>query len=197
MFSGIIEHTAKILYKKDGLFRLENTFWSDIKIGQSIAHDGACMTLTHIDTDWYEFFMMEESLKKTHFEKKKIGDLINVERCIALGERLDGHIVTGHIDTVWVIKNLVKQADNSLIITCSYPEKFDHLIIEKGSIALNGTSLTVIQTTFGEFSVSLIPLTQDWTNLGKLSIGDLVNIEFDVIGKYIQKLGGFHQGICL
>ena len=188
MFSGIIEHQARILTRDGGLFRVENLFSESLKEWQSIAHDGACMTLTRITSGYYEFFTMQESLHVTNFSSKKIGDFFNVERSLQIGDRIDGHFVSGHIDTVWNIILLEKQSDSSLILGIAYDPRYDPLVIEKGSITLNGVSLTVVSLYKGSLTVSLIPLTQDWTNLSKLHEGDPLNIEFDMIGKYIQRL---------
>lgn len=188
MFSGIIEHQAKILKKEGGLFRVENTFSDSLKEGQSIAHDGACMTLTTITPEYYEFFAMEETLRVTNFGTKKIHDTFNVERCIQIGERLDGHFVTGHIDTIGTVAELDKKSDGSLIYGVTFDTKYNNLLIEKGSITINGVSLTVVDVEDGFLSVSLIPLTQDWTNLGTSNLSDIVNLEFDMIGKYVTKL---------
>ncbi len=187
MFSGIIEHQAQILVRKGGLFRIENRFTERLEEGQSIAHDGACMTLTKITPDYYEFFTMQESLSVTNFASKKIGDSFNIERCLQIGDRIDGHFVSGHIDTVWKVILLERRSDHSLILGVSYDPKYDRLVIQKGSITLNGVSLTVVSLDTGSLTVSLIPLTQDWTNLSKLVEGDAINIEFDMIGKYIQR----------
>lgn len=188
MFSGIIEHQAKILSREWGLFRVENSYSDGLKIGQSIAHDGACMTLTNITGEYYEFFVMEESLRVTNLGEKKSWDTFNIERCIALGDRLDGHIVSGHIDTVGRVSKLEKKDDGSLIFWVDFDPTYSHLIIEKGSVSLNGTSLTIVEAWNWYLSVSLIPLTQDWTNLGTAKLWDAINIEFDMIGKYIQRL---------
>ena len=188
MFSGIIEHQARILDRKDGLFRVENTFWDSLKEGQSIAHDGACMTLTTITPEYYEFFAMEETLRVTNFGKKNTGDNFNVERCIQIGERLDGHFVTGHVDTIGTVAKLERKDDNSLIYGVNFDPQYNNLLIQKGSITINGVSLTVVDAEDGFLSVSLIPLTQDWTNLGKSTLGDTVNLEFDMIGKYVTQL---------
>ena len=188
MFSGIIEKKAKILMKQDGLFRVENTFpQSELTVGQSIAHDGACMTLTSFTEEFYEFFVMEESLSVTNFAQKNVGDFFNVERSLKVGDRLDGHIVSGHIDAIWVVKKVEKNEDNSLILTIAFNPEYDIYTIKKGSIALNWVSLTIVSTQNSELSVSLIPLTQEWTNLWEQSIWNVVNIEFDMLGKYILK----------
>lgn len=188
MFSWIIEKKAKIISREGWLFRVENSFpKAELSLGQSIAHDGACMTLTRIEDDFYEFFMMEESLRVTHFSAKKPGDTLNVERCITPNMRLDGHIVTGHIDTVWKVIQSEKKQDGSMLLSLSFDPRYVPLVIEKGSIALSGVSLTVVTCTDDALTVSLIPLTQEWTNLWNLEKWDEVNIEFDQMGKYIVK----------
>ncbi|MBP9778995.1 riboflavin synthase [Candidatus Gracilibacteria bacterium] len=188
MFSGIIEHKAKILTRDGGRFVVENTFDEALVIGQSIAHDGACMTLTNWSTEQYEFFVMEESLRVTNFGKKIIGDFFNVEQSLKLGDRIDGHMVTGHIDTTGVVRNTEKKEDGSMILSVSFDTQYQVNIIQKGSITINGVSLTIMETGDDFLSVSLIPLTQDWTNLGLLMVGDIVNLEFDMIGKYVAKI---------
>ena len=185
MFSGIIETQAKIIARDKGKFTVENTFPGKLQIGQSIAHDGACMTIESFTDESYSFFVMEESLKKTNFEKKQVWDSFNIERCMKLWDRIDGHFVSGHIDTTWKVTYQEKKEDNSLFIGISFDESFSKYTIEKWSIAINGTSLTIVETKKGYISVSLIPLTQDWTNLWQLSLWDTVNLEFDMLGKYI------------
>lgn len=185
MFTGIIETKTEILAREGGRFTLKNPFPWELKLWQSIAHDGACMTLENIKEDSYTFFMMEESLKKTHFWEKNIWDTVNIERCLRVWDRLDGHYVSGHIDTVGEVTFLEKKWDKSLIVWISFDPLFSNLVIEKGSIALNGVSLTIVEKKEWYISVSLIPLTQDWTNLWVLKLWDKVNIEFDMLWKYI------------
>ena len=188
MFSGIIEHQAKIISNEEWIFRIENTFDEILSIGQSVAHDGACMTITKSQSDYYEFFSMQESLRVTNFWKKEVGDSFNVERCLRIGDRIDWHFVSGHIDTVGKVILLEKRDDGSLLYWVSHDPRYDTLVIEKGSITINGVSLTVVTTSEGYLTVSLIPLTQDWTNLGKSKIWESVNLEFDMMGKYVNKL---------
>ena len=157
-------------------------------VGQSIAHDWACMTLTSWTPEQYEFFVMEESLSVTNFWSKKVGDTFNVERSLKLGDRIDGHMVTGHVDTVGNIVWVEKKNDGSMILSVNFDNKYKNLLIKKGSITINGTSLTLVDTGDDILSVSLIPLTQDWTNLGQLTIWDRVNLEFDMLGKYVQNI---------
>ena len=194
MFSGIIEHQARIIHIENWLFRIENKYSSSyqesesIHTGQSIAHDGSCMTITKVTDEYYEFFVMKESLRVTNFWTKKVWDTFNVERCLKFWDRLDGHIVTGHVDTIGTVDTLIKESDGSLIYGVRFDPLFNPLIIKKGSITINGTSLTIVDARDGELTVSLIPLTQDWTNLGSSRISDSINLEFDMIGKYISKL---------
>lgn len=188
MFSGIIEQKAKILNTQNGIFTIENTFQEIPTIGQSIAHDGACMTITEADTEKYSFFAMEESLKITNFWTKKIGDFFNVERSLKVWDRIDGHFVTGHVDTVGKISEIIVNNDQSKIITVHFDTKFHDFIIQKWSITINGVSLTIVAEWIDFLTVSLIHLTQEITNLWNLKVEDSVNLEFDMMGKYISKM---------
>ncbi|QFR39042.1 riboflavin synthase [Candidatus Gracilibacteria bacterium 28_42_T64] len=190
MFSGIIKDKTKILGINKGVFTVENIFNNDnnLKIGDSVAHDGACMTITEISNEKYSFFVMEESINKTNFSHKKIGDYFNIEGSLKLSDSLDGHFVTGHVDTTGIIKKLDTKNDASKIIHVAFDEKHVNLIINKGSITINGVSLTIVDDGKDFLSVSIIPLTQEITNLGLLKTGDIVNLEFDMIGKYINKI---------
>ncbi len=145
------------------------------------------MTLTESTLEYYEFFTMQESLTVTNFSTKMVGDTFNVERSLAIGDHIDGHFVTGHIDTIGTVNYLENQADGSLVYGIGFDTEFSNLVIRKGSIAINGVSLTVVDVSDQYFTVSLIPLTQNWTNLGKSKSGDMVNLEFDMIGKYVNK----------
>lgn len=185
MFTWIIETKSEILSHEGGRFTLKNPFPGELKLWQSIAHDGTCMTVESFDDRSYTIFMMEESLKKTHFFEKKVWDMINIERCLKVDDRIDGHFVSGHIDCVWEVNFLEKKWDSSLIIWVSFPEDFSRFTIEKGSIALSWVSLTIVEKRVWYISVSLIPLTQDWTNLWTLKLWDKLNIEFDILWKYI------------
>jgi len=131
MFTGIVQQQAKILGKDGGRFTIENPFREELKLGQSIAHDGACMTIESFDKDSYTFFTMEESLEKTNFATKDVGDTFNIECCLRLGDRIDGHFVTGHIDTVGKVSLLERKKDNSLIVGIEFEPSFSKYIIEK------------------------------------------------------------------
>ncbi len=186
MFTGIIEKKAKILSRNGGKFRVENTLWEDLTIGQSIAHDWACMTIESFDRDAYTFFVMEESLKKINFSMKKTWDMFNIERCVRVGERLDGHFVSGHIDTVWLIQKIARNDDGSHLIGVSFDKKYSELCIEKGSICINGISLTIVSCGEGNLTVSIIPHTWSETNLWTILEWEHVNLEFDMLWKYIR-----------
>lgn len=185
MFSWIIEFKAKILHIDKGRFTIENNFKDALNIGQSIAHDGACMTIETCDNKSYTFFVMKESLKKTNFDLKKAGDFFNVERCLKIWDRLDWHFVSGHIDCTGKVKKIKIEKDTSWILHIKFPKKMRKYLIEKWSITINWVSLTLVEIKKESFSVSLIPLTQKITNLGILKEKDIVNLEFDLIGKYV------------
>ena len=186
MFTGIIEKKSQILKIEGSRFTVENVFWSnELQLGQSIAHDGACMTLEEIKKDSYSFFVMEESFRKLNFHRKQVWDYFNIERCLKADDRIDGHFVSGHVDTPWEVRVLTEVEDGSLIVWIEFEKWFSKYTIEKGSIALNGVSLTIVEKKQWFISVSLIPLTQDWTNLGILKLWHTINVEFDMLWKYI------------
>jgi riboflavin synthase len=169
MFSGIIESQAHIISRENGLFTMENPFEEDLKEGQSIAHDGACMTILNVSRERYSFFAMTETLEVTNFSGKCVGNFFNVERALKLGERLDGHMVSGHIDTIGEIIERNVYPDDSLELCIAFSSLWRKYVIYKGSIAVNGVSLTITQIRDSEdrtvISISLIPYTQKMTNL--------------------------------
>lgn len=187
MFSWIIEQKAEILDISSGNFTIKNTFKEPLNLWQSIAHDGACMTVSSFDNEKYTFFAMIESLNITNFWDKKVWDYFNVERCVKVWDRLDWHIVSGHIDTTWKVTNIIKNSDNSLQLFISFDENYSKFVIKKWSITINWTSLTVVEEWAWFLSVWLIPITQEITNLWYLKIWDKVNLEFDIVWKYILK----------
>ena len=168
------------------IFTLKEDFDEPLYIDQSISHNGVCLTVIHIDTDKREYKVeaIKESLDRSDLGQKKVGDLINLERCIKLNTRMDGHIVSGHVDCTAILEN-VKDEDGSWLFTFKYPSEHSTLIIEKGSITINGISLTVTEVTNDSVSVALIPYTYEHTNLGRIPIGGQVNLEFDFMGKYV------------
>ncbi|MFA9290263.1 MAG: riboflavin synthase [Solirubrobacteraceae bacterium] len=182
---GVVENIIKNLNNID--FVIKCSFCSELKIDQSVAHNGVCLTIVKINEDQYTVTAIEETLNKSNLGNLKVGDLINLERATKLGDRLDGHIVQGHIDqTGKVLK--VEEFEGSWEFTFGYDKSLGNVTVEKGSICVNGTSLTVVNSKKKSFSVALIPYTYKNTNFNKLKIDDTVNLEFDILGKYIAKL---------
>ena len=188
MFTGIVKNKAKIISVNNWSFKIKNIFEKKFNIWESIAHDWACMTITEIWDNNYSFFVMEESLKKTNFLNKKPWDYFNVESSLKISDTLDWHFVTWHIDWTWEVTKININNDKSKDIYFKFDKKFKNLIIDKWSIAINWVSLTIVETWEDYLSVSLIPLTQEITNLWLLKIWNLVNLEFDMIWKYINKI---------
>lgn len=192
MFTGIIEHTGslkKIETDESNLnFWIKSDFTDELKIDQSIAHNGVCLTVVEINGDQYRVTAVDETLKRSNLGQLKIGDLINLERCIVLNDRLDGHIVQGHVDQTAILKS-IENKNGSHILLFEYDESDSGFVtVEKGSVCVNGISLTVVDSSEGKFSVAIIPYTMEHTNLKNLKPGDMVNLEFDIIGKYVQRL---------
>ena len=191
MFTGIIETTGTIA---DIISNGTNkTFWvdspisADLKVDQSVAHSGVCLTVEKVEHGKHQLTAIEETLQKTNLNTWTTGTVVNIERCIAMNGRLDGHIVQGHVDTVATCLQVVDK-DGSWKFTFSFDPQFASLVIEKGSIAINGTSLTVFNVTGNTFTVAIIPYTYQHTNIHQIKEGSLVNIEFDMIGKYVARL---------
>ena len=191
MFTGIIEELGVIkqLNKKlDNLeITIETKFTPELKIDQSVAHNGICLTVVDINKNDYTVTAIKETLDKTNLNTLNIGSLVNLERAMKLGERLDGHIVQGHIDQTAICTH-IDNASGSWIFTFEYRAKENNITIEKGSITINGVSLTVINSKKNVFSVAIIPYTYEHTNFKNLKMDSVVNLEFDVIGKYVKKL---------
>jgi len=186
MFTGLIEKVANVknfLITSNGAKIEFSADFDSVKIGESIAINGVCLTMTSINNGCYCADVMKETLNVTNLKYLKTGDKINLERAMKLSSRLDGHIVSGHIDTIATVKNIIQDGFSKRIsFNCN-----TDLIIKKGSIAINGVSLTVASVSSDSFEVSLIPETLKNTNLENLKIGDMVNIEYDLFAKYIQK----------
>ena len=187
MFTGIIESMGKVNgVSKNGtnlILQIESPFLSEIKIDQSIAHNGVCLTVDGVFNDHYTVTAIKETLDKTNLGSLQEGDQVNLERCLKVGDRLDGHIVQGHIDGVAKVTDLISQ-NGSWDFYFEYDPK-EFITVSKGSICVNGVSLTVVNSSKGKFSVSIIPYTYNHTTFGKLKKGDTVNLEFDIVGKYI------------
>jgi len=195
MFTGIIELLGEIKgVQEEGtnrIFRIAAPFPEAIKVDQSIAHNGACLTVTEIyaveDQTEYSVTAVEETLDKTELGQWKVGKKVNIERCMQIGARLDGHFVQGHVDTVGRVER-VEEREGSWIFEFSYPDSFEDLLVDKGSVCVNGVSLTVISAASGRFTVTIIPYTFEHTSFHALAAGDSVNLEFDILGKYMYKM---------
>jgi riboflavin synthase len=191
MFTGIIEQLGSVVsVEKEGSnihFTMKSPFTHELKVDQSVAHDGCCLTVVKISGDSYVVTAIDETLAKTNLKHWHPGKKVNLERCLLMNARFDGHIVQGHVDTVGTCVD-IEDLNGSWKYTFSYPS--NDVTVEKGSITVNGTSLTVVDSQPGMFSVCIIPYTYEHTNFHTLEIGTLVNLEFDIIGKYVAKLLG-------
>ena len=191
MFTGIIENLGKVksITKKESNinFQIQSTLTNQLKVDQSISHNGVCLTVTKINSNNYEVTAIEETIKKTNLGNMNIGSVINLERAMKIDQLLDGHIVQGHIDQTGECSQ-VKTQNGSWIYTFEYDNSKKNITIEKGSIAVNGVSLTVLDSKKSSFSVAIIPHTYKNTNFHKIIKGEIVNLEFDVLGKYIAKM---------
>jgi riboflavin synthase len=188
MFTGIIEQigVVKMIQQENNNihFTISADFTNELKIDQSVAHNGCCLTVVSISDDSYVVTAIQETLLRTNLANWQIGTKVNLERCLQYNGRLDGHIVQGHVDTVGRCTSIEDQG-GSWKFHFSY--ETSNLTVEKGSIAINGTSLTVVDSNLGSFSVCIIPYTYDFTNFNSLKVGDKVNLEFDILGKYVAK----------
>ncbi len=191
MFTGIIETLGKvkdIIKEKENLhITITSSITKELKIDQSVAHNGVCLTIVEIENDNYTVTAIKETINKTNVGDWKINDIINLERAMKLGDRLDGHIVQGHVDQIGICK-AIQETNGSWKFTFEYDAILNNLTIEKGSITVNGISLTVVDSKINEFSVAIIPYTFEHTNFKSFKIGTKINLEFDVIGKYVAKL---------
>lgn len=190
MFTGIITHTAKLekINKSVFTFKTEKDFCKKLKQGSSVSVNGACLTVLRQPTkEFFSVELMPETLRKTMFGKLKLKETVNLERPISAGGLLDGHVVQGHVDGIGLVEDIKREKD-SRIISITVPKKLTKYIVDKGSITVNGISLTVIEAGGSMFSVGIIPYTLKHTMLGKIKTGDQVNIEVDIIAKYLAKL---------
>lgn len=197
MFTGIIETVGKVISiepENTNLhFRIQSNLSDELKIDQSISHNGVCLTVVATAPGEHTVTAVAETLAKSNIGKLKVNDEVNLERCTQVGARLDGHIVQGHVDQTAICKS-IKNENGSWVFTFQYDATTGNLTVEKGSITVNGISLTVFDSQKDQFSVAIIPYTYEHTNLKNIQIGDTVNIEFDIVGKYVAKIlssGGF------
>jgi riboflavin synthase len=191
MFTGIIETAATIQHiekENDNIhITLSSPITHELKIDQSLAHDGVCLTVVAVDADSYTVTAIKETLEKTNLKGWAVGTTVNLERAMKLGDRLDGHIVQGHVDQTGICKS-VEDAGGSWYFTFQYDAGLQNITIEKGSITVNGVSLTVVNSKENEFSVAIIPYTFEHTNFNAIKAGTTINLEFDVVGKYVARL---------
>ena len=190
MFTGIIENLSEIKeINKEGdnlSISLISEITNELKIDQSLSHNGVCLTVVDINNNIYKVTAIKETILKSSIKNWRIGDIINIERAMKLGDRLDGHMVQGHVDQTATCTK-ISEENGSWYFYFEY-QKSNNLTIEKGSISINGVSLTIVESMDNGFSVAIIPYTYENTNFKHIQVGDLVNIEFDMIGKYIQKI---------
>lgn len=191
MFTGIVETLGvitKIEKDQENLhLSLTSTITNELKIDQSVSHNGICLTVTAIEGNQYNVTAIKETIQKTNIGSWKVSDIVNLERAMRLGDRLDGHLVQGHVDQTAVCTQ-IESAQGSTYFTFEYDKSLGNITIEKGSITVNGVSLTVVNSGTNSFSVAIIPYTFEHTNFKNIKVGNFVNLEFDVIGKYITKL---------
>lgn len=193
MFTGIIEDMAELAaIKKDGSnvhFQFRSRLSHTFKVDQSVSHDGVCLTVTQIEGDFHSVTAVEETLKKSNLSRLSVGDKVNLERCMLNNGRFDGHIVQGHVDQTAIVK-AIEDRSGSWLFTFQYDPSAGNVTVEKGSIAVNGVSLTCFNSEQDSFSVAIIPYTFEHTGFHQIKQGDVVNLEFDIIGKYVKRLLG-------
>lgn len=192
MFSGIVEEAAKVVrleHERENLhITMECSFVDELKIDQSISHNGVCLTVVKKDDKTYTVTAIKETLEKSNLGLLKIGDKVNLERSVPMNGRLDGHIVQGHVDQTAVCTE-VREADGSWYYRFEYdPAQDDYITVEKGSVSVNGVSLTVVNSKDNSFEVAIIPFTYEMTNFHQFKAGTVVNLEFDIVGKYIARI---------
>lgn len=193
MFTGIIETLGivqEVRKEQDNIhITIDSPMADELKIDQSVAHNGICLTVVAIEGHCYTVTAIGETIKKTNISNWKVGDSVNLERAMKLGDRLDGHIVQGHVDQIATCVS-VQETNGSWFYTFEYDSSLQNITIEKGSITVNGVSLTVVDSGATNFSVAIIPYTYEHTNFNSFVVGTKVNLEFDVIGKYVSRLYG-------
>jgi riboflavin synthase len=200
MFTGIVEAIGRIhsveTQGTNTSFWVESPISAELKVDQSVAHSGVCLTVEEVKNGRHKVTAILETLQKTNLGSWNVGTIVNLERCLALHARIDGHMVQGHVDTTAVCTNK-QDKDGSWEFSFEFPVEFAPLVIEKGSISLNGTSLTIFDVGRNSFTVAIIPYTYEHTSIKQVEVGSVVNIEFDMIGKYVYRisnLGKLHPG---
>ncbi|MGC3945280.1 MAG: riboflavin synthase [Chryseolinea sp.] len=192
MFTGIIETMGKVVAidrNANTIFHIDSELGPTLKVDQSLSHNGVCLTVIGVEGNRHRVEAIDETLQKSNLGQLAAGDMVNLERCMLNNGRFDGHIVQGHVDQVGKVKSIT-DVDGSWLYVISYDEKLGNVTVEKGSISVNGVSLTCFNSKNGEFTVAIIPYTHEHTTFGSLRTGDTVNLEFDIIGKYVKRLLG-------
>lgn len=193
MFTGIIETLGKVVdiqqTQTNTHFTIESVIGKELKVDQSVAHNGVCLTVTKVEGNWHWVTAIDETLKKTSLGNLQKGSSINLERCMLANGRFDGHIVQGHVDQTGICTN-IQDVDGSWLFDFEYSPQEGNVTVEKGSICINGVSLTCFKSTENSFRVAIIPYTYEHTTFHSLKIGDRVNLEFDIVGKYVKRLMG-------
>ncbi len=194
MFTGIIETIGivkDLIKDQQNLhIKIQSDITKELKIDQSVAHNGICLTVVELNDDVHTVTAIHETIQKTNLNELKIGDRVNLERCMMMNGRLDGHIVQGHVDTTAKCISKIEQG-GSWLFTFEHATNKEFITVEKGSICVNGISLTVVDSKINQFSVAIIPYTYEHTNLSNIEVGNHVNLEFDILGKYVAKLALF------
>jgi riboflavin synthase len=193
MFTGIIEAMGEVIGLRttgsNTEIKIKSAITPELKIDQSVSHDGVCLTVTAVDGDVHAVTAIDETLKKSNLGGLRVGQRLNLERCMLNNGRFDGHIVQGHVDQTALVKSILDQ-DGSWLFTFEYDPAQGNVTVEKGSIAVNGVSLTCFNSKPSSFTVAIIPYTFEHTGFHQLRLGDTVNLEFDIIGKYVKRLMG-------
>ena len=193
MFTGIIEASGEVVdIRQEGTnvhFDIKSCISSQLKVDQSVAHSGTCLTVVRVEEDVHTVTAIDETLQKTNLGDWRKGTCVNLERCMVANGRFDGHIVQGHVDQVGRVKQ-VQEQDGSWLFDFEYDPASGNITVEKGSVCINGTSLTCFHSEKGTFRVAIIPYTYEHTNFNQLKVGDAVNLEFDIVGKYVKRLLG-------
>jgi riboflavin synthase len=196
MFTGIIEASGSVksIAKKGSnfIFTIESSISHELKVDQSVSHNGVCLTVTAVLGNQHEVVAIEETLSKTSLGKLQSGSIVNLERCMLANGRFDGHIVQGHVDQIGECV-AVEELDGSWLYDFTYDPTLGNITVEKGSICINGVSLTCFNSTQNGFRVAIIPYTYEHTNFKQLKVGSIVNLEFDIIGKYLMKLASINN----
>lgn len=191
MFTGIIETVGEVAaIKNEGTnrhFKISSRISTELKVDQSVSHDGVCLTVVWVGDGFHWVVAIQETLQKSNLGSLAEGDKVNLERCMVANGRFDGHIVQGHVDQIGKVKS-IHDEKGSWLFTFTFDASLGNITVEKGSISVNGVSLTCFNSKEGEFSVAIIPYTFENTGFQKLKVGDTVNLEFDIIGKYVKKL---------